>query len=175
MIIYKITNTINNKIYIGQTTKTLNERILYHLYDCKTEKLPLYNAINKYGWNNFKVEVIDNANTQEELNKKEIHWIKELNSLCPNGYNLTTGGSYGKHLEETKQKLRHNQLGSKSSWYGKKHSEETKNKQRLVNIGSKNPNFGKHRKMTEETKNILRLINLGFKNPMFKKKQNLLI
>jgi group I intron endonuclease len=97
MIIYKITNLLNNKIYIGKTTRKLNARRLEHLSDSRVgSKLPIHNAIRKYGENNFSFEVIDEANTQEELNDKEVYWIKKYNSYIhwnnSNGYNLSIGG-----------------------------------------------------------------------------------
>ena len=88
MIIYKITNLINSKIYIGQTIRTLEDRILQHQYD----DLYVDRAIKKYGWDNFKAEVIEECETIEKLNEREMYWIKELNSKAPNGYNLTDGG-----------------------------------------------------------------------------------
>lgn len=96
MIIYKITNLINNKVYIGQTIQPLKKRIGQHFSNCTLSKytnLPLYNAIAKYGKDNFKVDVIDNAITKEELNKKEEMWIYKLNSTNRNfGYNIARGG-----------------------------------------------------------------------------------
>jgi len=94
-IIYKATNKINNKIYIGQTTQSLEDRIYFHKYRAYNElnvtHTHFINAIRKYGINNFIWEVIDEANTQEELNEKEIYWIKYYNSI-ENGYNIQPGG-----------------------------------------------------------------------------------
>ena len=91
MIIYKITNKINGKIYIGQTIYTIEHRISGHLHSKDSTRF--HNALRKYGIENFSIEVIDNAFTQEELNEKEIFWIKEYDSMNPNvGYNSTPGG-----------------------------------------------------------------------------------
>lgn len=89
MIIYKASNKINGKIYIGQTCKSLDERFSNHLTN---KKSLIGKALNKYGIESFEISVIDSALTREELYEKEKFWIKELNSLTPNGYNLTKGG-----------------------------------------------------------------------------------
>ena len=70
MIIYKVTNRINGKIYIGQTKGSLGKRWRYHCYSSSGCRC-LYNAIQKYGADNFKVEQIDVACTADELNQKE--------------------------------------------------------------------------------------------------------
>lgn len=124
MIIYIIKNYINNKVYIGQTTKTLNERI--HAY--KTEifhskhERPIIRAMRKYGFENFYFEILeDNIKTQKELDEREKYYIQKYQSLCSqNGYNIELGGnSIGKHSEETKRKISQAQLGNKNHRYGK--------------------------------------------------------
>lgn len=109
MIIYKITNLINNKIYIGLTRNSLDSRWSYHIRDSKNAKKGIDAAIRKYGKENFKVEIIDEtATTLEELNNLEIYYIKLFNSTNNKiGYNQTSGGggivNYH-HSEETKIK-----------------------------------------------------------------------
>ena len=93
--IYKITNKINNKIYIGQSID-IKERWKQHFYKAYNEKELGYNsaihqAFRKYGYENFSFEVIELCE-KEELDAKEIYWIKTLNSLTPNGYNILSGG-----------------------------------------------------------------------------------
>lgn len=90
MVIYKITNLLNGKIYVGQTQRSFEERISEHKYH---GKLYIDREIKKYGWENFKAEIIEECQTVEELNEREIFWIATLNTLKPNGYNLTVGGS----------------------------------------------------------------------------------
>ena len=104
-IIYKITNIINGKIYIGQTTKSISHRWKRHQYKSNCTKLS--NAIQKYGPENFKIEEIERCNSIEELNKRETFWIKELNTL-EEGYNLVTNGNNKLVSEETKRKLSKN-------------------------------------------------------------------
>lgn len=93
--IYKITNLINNKIYIGQTRFLVEERFKQHLYEAKKGELqyPLYRAIRKYGKDNFKLEIIEYVK-DEDLNKKEQYWIQYYDSYIKNnkGYNCTYGG-----------------------------------------------------------------------------------
>lgn len=99
MIIYKITNLVNNKVYIGQTTKDLEYRIKMHLKESKTNKTerPFLNALRKYGIENFKKEIIDTASSLEELDEKEIKWINFYDSTNrEKGYNIFHGGQFKK-------------------------------------------------------------------------------
>lgn len=112
MIIYKITNKVNNKIYIGQTTHTIEYRLNKHWAEAKCQANGkrmnnyFHNALLKYGIKNFFIEEIDKANTIEELNQKEIYWIDYYNSTNKEiGYNLMTGGKSGIKSNETKQKI----------------------------------------------------------------------
>ena len=91
--IYKITNTINNKLYIGKTVNTIEKRFNQHKNESKTErskKRPLYRAINKYGIENFEIEIIEECN-YDILNEREIYWINYYDTYN-NGYNATLGG-----------------------------------------------------------------------------------
>ena len=93
MIIYKITNQVNNKIYIGLTTETLQERWSGHLQAYKTCKRHLYESMRKYGIENFTIEEIDKADSFEELGQLERKYIREYDSQNPEkGYNITAGG-----------------------------------------------------------------------------------
>lgn len=95
--IYQITNNINGKIYIGKTIRSILERWKEHLKDYKKrnfEKRPLYDAMNKYGPENFSIKELEEC-LAEEASEKEIYWIEKLGSF-KNGYNATIGGD-GKH------------------------------------------------------------------------------
>lgn len=121
MLIYKITNDINNKIYIGQTTKTLQERVRSYKSTYKRGARPIECAMIKYGVEHFKWEIIDTAKTKEELDSKEKYWISYYNCVTPNGYNVELGGnSVGKHSEETKRKISEAQIGELNHMYGKR-------------------------------------------------------
>ena len=90
MWIYKITNIQNNKTYIGQTIRPVEHRFNRHINDAQNDILDTHfaRAIRKYGKENFIIEIIDTAQTQEELNKKEQYWIRWYDSIN-NGYNET--------------------------------------------------------------------------------------
>ena len=92
--IYKITNKINNKCYIGQSV-CIERRWRWHKNNYKNKNEPsydkhFYRSIRKYGLENFNFEILEKCN-QDELNKKELYWIAYYNSYC-NGYNETLGG-----------------------------------------------------------------------------------
>lgn len=93
MYIYKITNLINNKIYIG-ITNNYQKRWSNH----KTSKTntAISRAIQKYGKENFKFEILEENCSLQEASNKEIQLIQELNTLIPNGYNIATGGFQGR-------------------------------------------------------------------------------
>ena len=89
--IYKITNDINNKIYIGKTEFSIEKRFKEHCADSQKdfkEKRPLYSAMKKYGTEHFHVSLIEETDRPEE---RETYWIKQYNSYS-NGYNATLGG-----------------------------------------------------------------------------------
>ncbi len=125
MWIYKITNIQNNKVYIGQTIRPIEQRFHRHLSDALNNILDTHfaRAIRKYGKDNFIIEKIDEAKTQEELNKKEQYWIKYYNSV-KEGYNETDaiskcgGNTYQSKTEEEmetiKEKIRQTKIGSKN-------------------------------------------------------------
>lgn len=116
-IIYKITNTINNKIYIGQTIKTLDKRWSSHCYDAI--HMPyinkFYNAIRKYGIEVWNREVIEEVNDVDLLDEREIFWINYYDTFR-NGYNSTTGGERRKIIsEESRRKISEKHTGKKLS------------------------------------------------------------
>jgi group I intron endonuclease len=131
MIVYKITNKINGKIYIGQTTSTIQERWNSHCCHSKHGRNALLGkAIRKYGKENFTIEQIDYAQSIEELNKKEIEHISLSKSTDKNiGYNLMSGGDNSRHSEVTKQKMSKSKLGKPSNRKGTTSSLETRRKQ----------------------------------------------
>ena len=89
--IYKITNIINNKGYVGKTINSPDKRWKNHLYCAKTDgPMVISRAIRKYGEKNFKFEVIEEC-LVEEMNPREAHWI-EYHDTFHNGYNSSMGG-----------------------------------------------------------------------------------
>ena len=118
--IYKITNKINNKIYIGQTKKTIEQRFQEHLKKAKIHtNRYLYDAMNKYGYDNFMVSQIEEC-SNNKLDEREIYWIAYYKSNNKKyGYNMTAGGGGGDTWtnnpckEEMSKKLSQAQKGKK--------------------------------------------------------------
>lgn len=101
--IYKITNDINNKVYVGKTNFSIQKRFQEHCKDAfrtKNEKRPLYRAMQKYGVEHFQIELIEETNQPEE---REIYWIGYYDGYSQ-GYNATLGGD-GKQLYDHKKIL----------------------------------------------------------------------
>lgn len=162
MIIYKITNKINNKVYIGQTINSL--RIRWKDHCCNGSKCTaLHNAIVKYGRENFTVEQIDVACSRDELDAKEQYWIKFYNSLSPNGYNLQTGGLHHEVSEETRRKLKLAKIGKNNPFYGKHLSVEARKKISERHKGERHYNYGKH--LSEEIRLKMSKANSLEKHP----------
>ena len=93
--IYCITNLVNQKKYVGKTIYSVTERFKEHCRDSKRErceKRPLYDAMNKYGIENFKVECLEEVDDSTVLSDREIYWINELQTYGSKGYNATKGG-----------------------------------------------------------------------------------
>lgn len=149
--VYKHTNKKNGKVYIGITGRKPEERWENgHGYYGQ----PFYNAILKYGWNNFEHDILFTDLTEEEAKEKEIELIAEYKSSNSKyGYNASVGGESANgmvHTEETKERISRSLKGRKSPskgilwseerkesitgenshWYGRKHTEETKEKMR---------------------------------------------
>ena len=165
--IYVFTNKINGKQYVGQSENP-NERYKQHKKDSKNKKhtnIIFYNAISKYGIDNFDFKIIETNIPIDKINDSEKYWIKTLNSMKPNGYNMTDGGegTHGyKHTEESKCKMselkKEKYKGENNPLYGKHHSEETKEK-------ISNGNKGKVR--TKEMKEKISINNAKNKKTIF--------
>ena len=180
-------------IYIGQTTKKINERAgsdgWKYIRDNKNKTCKFANAIEKWGWSSFEGKIlIDNVETKEELDKLERLFIAIFDTY-ENGYNSTKGGGgslgchtsgmYGKHLsDESKKKISDSKKGKCSGenhpMYGKKHSEETKNKikeARKKQTGENHPMHGK--KLDEGRKEkLLKACEELWKTEEFRKMQS---
>lgn len=142
-VIYKITNKMNGKIYIGQTMHGFDK--IYNNDICNnSHNIHLKSSIIKYGINSFEfIKVFDVAFSQKELDIKEDIWINFYNSLDSNfGYNKRTGGNGGKLCKESRLKISKSNKGKfkgekNPQWgrrgelspnWGKKHSLETRMK-----------------------------------------------
>ncbi len=135
--IYKIENKTNGKFYIGQTICPKNRK-KQHFSKAFHGNPALDRAVLKYGRHSFNFSILEELETLDEANGREVFWIKELNSLAPNGYNLKEGGNAGgSDSSETRQKKSLSKQGSRNSFYGKKHSEESKIKISKSKMGKK--------------------------------------
>lgn len=151
--IYKIINDLNDKIYVGQTCKTVEERFLRHVNESRVarrsrKRMPIVWAISKYGVSHFQIVELETLEcSQRVADEREIHWCEKLNAFSPNGYNLRAGSVHGKLSEETKLKI------SKSN-RGRVVSEETKIRLSISHLGIK---------LSRKTREKLSILNKGKK------------
>lgn len=174
-LIYKL-KFPNGKIYIGQTSCSINIRLQKHKTAAFNKKAkeynyPLYRAIRKYGWENVISEIIVDNVTYEDLTNLEVKYQKQFNTTNKKlGYNLIFGSQAGrnfKHTEDTKNKIK---LKRKLNdhWKGKHHSEESKQKIKMSNRGKTRTQLTKDKiskaklgvALSEQHKNLLRKPNL---------------
>ncbi len=177
-LVYSITNKINKKQYVGITEIGISSRFKLHIKESKKKKKRksvIGKAINKYGIDNFVVEQIDFAKDKFELVEKERYWIKQLNTIVPYGYNLTTGGEGSKGFTISDVSRKKMSLAKSGKYdgknnpnYGKIHSAETRQLISKSQIGKKHTeehkkkvseNSAKYwlgKNLTEETKSKIR-------------------
>lgn len=141
MLIYKISNLINGKNYIGQTIHSLEQRFRKHK-NTKIGGMIISKAIKKYGVENFRIEQLEICESQDELNEAECKWIEFYQSQAPNGYNIRGGGgARGKMAESSKAKMRGRKLSPETIENMKKAkqnmSEETRLKMSKSGMGKK--------------------------------------
>lgn len=162
MPIYKITNKVNNKMYVGQTIRDLKDRYEGHLYRAfiNNSNTKLYNAMRKYGKENFEIEIIDNC-SDSKLNERETYWINKLDTYN-NGYNMTLGGEDNpmnneEIIERHKIKMQSKEVREKISKslsnYIKEHGFSEEHKRRLSESAMGNKNFLGH-KRSEYAKSV---------------------
>lgn len=145
--IYKYTNIVNGKVYIGQTSKTLEERAQTggrNYRECRR----FYNAIQKYSWDAFIPEILETVATADEANCREMYYISKFNSTDIDfGYNISHGGDNKMMSSESKALISAKAVErycdkTANPMYGKKHSPSTIELQRAKKIGSNNPMYG---------------------------------
>lgn len=149
--IYKYTNNYDGKVYIGQTSVSLEERAQTNGRNYR-ECRRFYDAIQQYGWGSFTPDVLCEVDTEEEADEAERYFIAMYMSDDPaHGYNLESGGrNKATHSAETvsilseKAKKRYEDP-TNNPMYGKRHSEETRAKMRNAKLGENNPMYGKPR------------------------------
>lgn len=142
--IYKITNRVNGKIYIGQTRlSTIQDRFKTHVKNANRRvNRYLYDAMNHYGINNFSIEELEHCDT-DDLDSREIYWISYYKSNDKNfGYNMTSGGGGG------------------NTWLNGPNRETILNKIRIANTGKKrNEDFSRHMSETRKGKYFIDIDN----------------
>ena len=163
--IYKITNKTNNKIYVGMTSN-INFRWKYgHIRTAKKlingenigYKSLLYDAMKKYGIDNFSIEIIEECPI-EIMGEREELWIEKLKSRDPSiGYNICRGGSRGP---------------GGPMFSGHKHSEETRCQMSANRKGDRNSNYGNRWSQSQELRDLHSKLSSGENNGMFGKKQS---
>ena len=149
--VYKHTSP-SNKVYVGITSMNPKQRWA-NGKGYKTQMF--YRAIQKYGWNNFKHEILFEGLTKNEAEQKEIELIAHYKSNRKEcGYNVDNGGSsLGSHSEVTRKKMSQNMIGDTRN-RGRIHTEETRKHMSIAHIGNK---------LTEEAKRKLSEFNTGKK------------
>lgn len=164
--IYQAENIINGKLYIGKTIMSLDKRIKAHRYLMVSgSKYCFYQAMNKYGFNNFKWKILFESFDEKKLSEMEMKFIKELKTKVPFGYNLTDGGEGQKgyhHTAESKLKIGIASIGRKKTPEGIENIRKSKigiplsqqHKEKLKKARSK-------RIITNETKEKLRIAGTG--------------
>lgn len=111
-VIYKFTNLVNGKVYIGQTSKRFRDRLSDHIWKMKNNPCYFHKAISKYGLHNFDIQILQQCDDACDLNGLEIYWIDYYDSTNRDkGYNLTKGGS-GKTLYRNNEKYQHQDSNS---------------------------------------------------------------
>jgi group I intron endonuclease len=185
--IYKITNLINGKIYIGRSVNLKSRKSKHKTSITKTI---ISKAIQKYGHDNFKFEVIEYCECNI-LVEREQYYMDQFNPYDENGYNLLKDSSYGgwtgmihtpearlkmskskkgiipwnkgkkdvqEYSNETRKLMSENSIGEKNPFYGKKHSDETKNKISYKNKGKDHSH--EYKSVIQIDKNTLSIIRI---------------
>ena len=164
--VYKITNTINNKAYIGISIHEPEKRRIREHLSGHGNRI-IANAIKKYGPDAFTYEILEANVFDEFLPELEVAYISNYNTVAPHGYNLNSGGSHAIPSEETCRKMSKNNSGEKNPNFGKSHSAETRRKMSKAQKGENNPQFGKT--PSAETRHKLSESMKGEKNHFFGK------
>lgn len=176
--IYKITNKINGKIYIGQTTKTLEERFQKHCWGTTLKDIYHFNmaikqAIKKYGKENFTIELIEQVE-KDKLDEREVYWISFYNSY-QKGYNCTLGGQNGAtrkcslSLEEENEVIEAKYLGFSSKEIGEVYNID---KSTVCNIFKRHNLKLPNKRSLEDRINKKDFIKFLSTNPTYKQIEN---
>lgn len=164
-VVYKITNTINNEVYIGQTIHDIEIRWRVHNSQ-HSGCTRLKEALNRYGKENFTIEVIETVGCIDRLNERENYYIEFYRSLSPLGYNLKVGGNNRRMSEETKKRISRGNTG-------KTRTQEVKDKLSRAKVGKKRSlsarknlsEYNKNKKLSASWKENISKSKMGVKHP----------
>lgn len=135
--VYCHTNTVNGKKYIGLTKQSPNRR--WRNGTGYSKQIIFNNAIQKYGWENFSHEILKNFLLREEAIEYEQHYINDLNTIVPYGYNSTFGGESFEASPELKKRMSESRKGKIPENIDELHCEEVRNKISKTLTGFVNP------------------------------------
>lgn len=174
MVVYLITNNINGKKYVGQTSCDIKTRLAQHIAEVKRGSSQLiHKAIRKYGANHFDIRELQQCSSYEEMDEVEGYYIKKLNTFMPNGYNMTPGGKSGRtgytHTEKFKRQRSVQYTGKGNPNFGKRYVETSKfagfkGKTHSTKTKKLISEKMKGRIITQETREKIRAANLGRKD-----------
>lgn len=142
--IYRITNKVNGKIYIGQTVEP-NKRWYQHRRDAAHPTMIIHHAIKKYGADAFIFEVIASCKTWEDANEVETLLVSQYDSLVPNGYNVSFGGMNAPKSEAWKLSV-----SGKNHWLNR-----PENKDKVTAFKELNSSIHSGKITAEETKLLI--------------------
>jgi group I intron endonuclease len=143
--VYKITNKVNNKAYIGATVTSVKSRWNRHCSDAKhnRDNQAIHAAIRKYGIDKFEIQILEQHDDSDHtFNVLEPKYIQEHNTFGENGYNMTQGGEGWlnmRHRPESIQKMRQSKIGKKATQQAKQNMSDARKGQVAWNKGKKCP------------------------------------
>ncbi len=141
--IYIVKNLKNGRSYIGQTCRSLKWRFQHHCCPSKSSVSILSRAIQKYGRENFSIELLHETDSIDDCNRIEEELIAKHQTIGAKGYNILKGGDAGgKHPEWRKKALSIRMQGERNPFFGRRHSDEAKRKIGEQSAGRK-PNLGR--------------------------------
>ena len=132
MNIYKVTNRLNGKAYIGQTVQPVSIRWTAHVCRAKDRRHPLHKAIEEHGKDAFYLETLSVCDDKALADAAEIYFIDHFQTMSPNGYNQTTGGTRCKYSDEARERISSAVMGTQ---IGRTHKQETIQKMRAAHKG----------------------------------------
>ena len=164
--LYKITCSQNGKVYIGYTSKTIDERFKIHCENAKCKRnYALADAMRVYGIPAFTIELFLQCESHKEACEHEIRLIKELNSILPNGYNMTHGGDGVPMIPEVIAKMSASKKG-KVTPKMLAHLQKMKGRKLSLEHKAKLSAAGKGRKKSKEWIQKISISNLGKKRSL---------